>query len=212
MFMEKLFEKLPYDDLEVIKFSHLLSGAIGIGLVLFLAYYFTLYSATSREFEKLTTQKEAAERTLKQYKATVAKAGFVAKNMARVRGRFNAFKNQMPRQDKIPNLIQKITTFGKNRNIKVTALTMKEGAIHDFYKEIPFKIEVTGEFWATLDFIEYVQNLLRLVNFENLILQGRGASASGAASAKTMVGSLNTTLTAKTYSFLDGSENRSAQK
>jgi Tfp pilus assembly protein PilO len=57
-----------------------------------------------------------------------------------------------------------------------------------------------------------MQNLLRLVNFENLILQGRGASASGAASAKTMVGSLNTTLTAKTYSFLDGSENRSAQK
>jgi Tfp pilus assembly protein PilO len=210
--MEKIFDKLPYDDLEVIKFSHLLSGAIGIGLVLFLAYYFTLYSATNREFEKLTAQKEVAERTLKQYKAIVAKEGFVAKNMARVRGRFNAFKNQMPRQDKIPNLIQKITAFGKNRNIKVTALTMKEGAIHDFYKEIPFKIEVAGEFWATLDFIEYAQNLLRLVNFENLILQGRGASASVVASTGTMVGSLNSTLTATTYSFLDGAEHRSAQK
>jgi Tfp pilus assembly protein PilO len=210
--MEKLFEKLPYDDLEVIKFSHLLSGAIGIGLVLFLTYYFTLHSATSREFEKLTRQKEVAERTLKQYKAIIAKEGFVAKNMARVRGRFNAFKNQMPRQDKMPNLIRKIMAFGKNRNIKMTALTLKEGAIYDFYKEIPFKIEVTGELWATLDFIEYVQNLLRLVNFENLILKGRGASTSGAANAETMVGSLNTTLTAKTYSFLDGSEHRSAQK
>ena len=118
----------------------------------------------------------------------------------------------MPRQDKIPNLIQKITTFGKNRNIKVTGLTMKEGAIHDFYKEVPFKIEVTGEFWATLDFIEYVQNLLRLVNFENLILQGRGASTSGAVSVERIVGALNTTLTAKTYSFLDGSENRLDKK
>jgi type IV pilus assembly protein PilO len=210
--MEKLFEKLPYDDLEVIKFSHLLSGSIVIGLVLFLAYYFTLYSATNREFEKLTRQKEVAEITLNQYKDTLAKEGFVAKNMARVRGRFNAFKNQMPRQNKMPNLIQKIMAFGKNRNIKVTALTMKEGAIHDFYKEIPFKIEVNGGFWATLDFIEYVQNLLSLVNFENLILQGQGTSTSGAASSETMVGSLNTTLTAKTYSFLDGSEHRSAQK
>jgi type IV pilus assembly protein PilO len=210
--MEKIFDKLPYDDLEVIKFSHLLAGAIGISLLLFLGYYFTLYSATNREFEKLTAQKEVAEITLKQYKATLAKEGFVAKNMAHVRGRFNAFKNQMPRQDKIINLIQKITAFGKNRNIKVTALTMKEGAIHDFYKEIPFKVEVTGEFWATLDFIEYVQNLLHLVNFENLILQGQGASASGAASAGTMVESLNTTFTAKTYSFLDASEHRSAQK
>jgi type IV pilus assembly protein PilO len=210
--MEKLFEKLPYDDLEVIKFSHLLSGAIVIGLVLFLSYYFTLYSATNREFEKLTAQKKLAEKTLKQYKATVANKGFVAKNMARIRGRFNAFKNQMPRQDKMPNLIQKIMAFGKNRNIKVTALTMKEGAIHDFYKEIPFKIEVTGEFWVTLDFIEYVQNLLRLVNFENLILQGRGASTSGAVSVERIVGALNTTLTAKTYSFLDGSENRLDKK
>jgi len=207
--MEKLFDKLPYDDLEGIQVTHLLAGAMGIGLVLFLAYYFTLYSASSEEFTKLTRQKENAERTLKQYRATVAKEGLVAKNVARVKGRFDAYKNQMPSQDEIPSLMQRLTAFGKHRNIKLTGLTMEEGEIGDFYKEIPFKIQITGELWVTLDFIEYVQNLLRLVSFENLTLQGRGVSVPAGEGA--VVGSLNTTLTAKTYSFLEGAENRSAQ-
>ena len=94
----------------------------------------------------------------------------------------------------------------------MVSLTLEEGVMGSFYKEIPLKIQIYGGLWVTLDFIEYMQNLLRLVNFENLILQGRTASASRAASAEKMVGSLNTTLTAKTYSFLDGAEHRSAQK
>ncbi len=176
--MEKLFDKLPYDDLEGIKVTHLLAGAIGVGLVLFLAYYFTLYSATHKEFKQLTRQKAGAERTLKEYKTVVAKKGLVAKNMVRVKGKFDAFKNQMPSQDEIPNLMQRLMAFGKHRNIKMTAFTMEEGEVEDFYKEIPFKIQLTGGLWVTLDFIEYVQNLLRLVSFENLTLQGQKPSAS----------------------------------
>ncbi len=211
--MEKLFDKLPYDNLEGIKATHLLAGAIGVGLVLFLAYYFTLYSATNKEFEQLTKQKAGAERTLKEYKAVVAKEGLVAKNMARVKGKFDAFKNQMPSQDEIPNLMQRLMAFGKHRNIKMTAFTMEEGEIGDFYKEIPFKIRLTGELWVTLDFIEYVQNLLRLVSFENLTLQGQKAPASKVGDGGgAIAGSLNTTLTARTYSFLEGAENRGMKK
>lgn len=207
--MDKLFDKLPYDNLEGIKFTHLLAGTLGIGLVLFLAYYFTLYSASSEEFAQLTRQKQGAERTLKQYKATVAKEGLVAKNMARVRGRFDAFKNQMPSQDEVPALMQKLTAFGKHRNIKMVALTLKEGEVGDFYKEIPFKIQIDGELWVTLDFIEYVQNLLRLVSFEDLVLRGKSGPVGVEGLA---VSSLSTTLTAKTYSFLEGSENRGPAK
>jgi type IV pilus assembly protein PilO len=130
-----------------------------------------------------------------------------------VKNKFNAFKNQMPSQNEIPTLIKRLTAFGKNRNIKMTALTMEEGKIEGFYKEIPFKIQITGKFSDTLDFIEYVQNFLRLVSFENLVLQGRNASTSYRAFTGTEVGSLNTTLTAKTYSFINESESyRSVKK
>ena len=210
--MEKIFDKLPYDELEDIQFIHLLAGAIGIGLVLFLVYFFTLHSVSNEEYESLLKQKDRAERTLKRYKATVAKEGVVAKNMARVKGQFEAFKNQMPSQDEIPSLIQKITEFGKHRNIKMIALTLQEGEIGDFYKEIPLEVQIDGELWVTLDFIDYMQNLLRLVSFENLILQGRSTGNSRRRTAESTIVSLSTTLTAKTYSFLEGSENRSPKK
>jgi Tfp pilus assembly protein PilO len=210
--MEKLFDKLPYDELEEIQFTHLLAGAIGIGLALFLVYFFTLHSVSNEEYESLLTKKDGAERTLKRYEATIAKGGLVAKNMARVKGQFDSFKNQMPSQDEIPDLMQKIAAFGKHRNIKLVALTLQEGAIGDFYKEIPLEVQINGELWVTLDFIDYMQNLLRLVSFENLILQGQGASKSRARAVDTTQGTLRTTLTAKTYSFLEGSENRGPKK
>ena len=207
-----MFDKLPYDDLEGIQFTHLLAGSIGIGFVIFLIYFFTLHNVSNEEFEGLLKQKEGAERTLKRYKATVAKKGLVAKNTARVQGRFDAYKSQMPSQDEIPGLIQQITEFGQHRKIKMVALTLQEGEIGDFYKEIPLKVQIDGELWVTLDFIEYMQNLLRLVSFENLILQGRGGSNSRKSFAGNKVGSVNTTLIAKTYSYLEGSESRPPKK
>jgi Tfp pilus assembly protein PilO len=210
--MDKLFDKLPYDDLEGIQFTHMLAGATGIGLILFVAYYFTLYSATSTEFEKLVKKKEHAERTLKRYKSTVAKKDRVEKNMARVKGQFEAFKNQMPRQDEIPSLLRRIEAFGKHRNIKMVALTLEEGAIQSFYKEIPLKIQIYGELWVTLDFIEYMQNLLRLVSLENLILQGQNVQMAGMGNLGETGGSLVTALTLKTYSFVEGAENRPVAK
>ena len=210
--MEKIFKKLPYDDLERLKVTHWFAGGIGVGLVLFLAYYLTLYSATNEEYKKLITEKAGAEKALEEYKVTLAKKGMVEKNMARVKGRFDVFKNKMPSQDEISTLMQRLIVFTKQRNIKMTAITMEEGSIKDFYKEIPYKIQITGEFWDTLDFIEYAQNLLRSVSFENLILQGQSASKSDTANERTLVSLLNTTLTAKTFSFLENSDNRSVQK
>ncbi len=210
--MDKLFEKLPYDDLDGIQFSHLLAGAAGIGLVLFIAYYFTLYSATSTEFEKLTKEKIAAERTLKRYKATVAKKDKVAKKLALAKGRLDAYKSQIPSPAEIPNLMQRIAEFGKHRNMQMVALTVEEGTKSMFVDVIPLKIQLQGELWATLDFLDYMQNLLRLVSFDSLILQVQSDKKSGARSEGATRGLIKTTLMVKTYSFLEGAEDRQSVK
>ena len=203
--MDKLFDKLPYDDLDGIKFIHLLAGAVGIGLALFIAYYFTLYSATNTEFKMLAKQKVEAERTLKRYKGIVAKKDRVGKKLALVKGKFDSFKNQMPSQAEIPNLIQRMSAFGKDRKMKMVALTVEEGTKSMFVDVIPLKIQLQGELWVTLDFLDYMQNLLRLVSFDNLSLEAQpliaGVSGEGAT-----VGSLRTSLRVKTYSFREGAE------
>ena len=210
--MDKVFDKLPYDDLDGIQFTHLLAGAAGIGLLLFIAYYFTLYSATSTEFESLGKEKVEAERTLKRYQATVAKKDNVAKNLALVKGRFDVFKSQMPSQAEIPGLMQRIAAFGRDRNMKMVALTAEEGVVGNFYKVIPLKIQIYGELWVTLDFIDYMQNLLRLVSFDSLALNAQNVQIAGVGGRETTTGSLRTTLTVKTYSFVEGAENRKPVK
>ena len=207
--MDKFFDKLPYDTLEDIKFMHLIAGAAGVGLVIIVAYYFTLFSATSTELAELEKKKKNAEQTLKRHKAIVKKGDLAAKGLARVSGQLDAYKNQMPVVDELPDLLNKVSRFGENRRIELLNFELTEGTINDFYKEIPLQIRLRGDLWSTLDFFEYMQNLLQLVSFENLTLETLevpiiGPNGPTGQSAHL----LQTAMTAKAYSFIEGSDNR----
>lgn len=207
--MDKLFDKLPYETLEDIKFSHLIAGAVGMGFVVIIAYYFTLFSASNTEFTELVKKKETAERTLKRHKAIVRKGDLTAKDLARISGQLDAYKKQMPIVEDLPELLQKVSGFGENRKLELLTFELQEGSVNDFYKEIPLSIRLRGDLWSTLDFFEYMQNLLQLVSFENLTLETLempivGPNGPTGQSAYM----LQTVMTAKTYSFIEGSDNR----
>ncbi len=207
--MDKLFDKLPYDTLEDIKFLHLLAGAGAIGIVIIAAYYFTLFSATSTELTGLVKKKETAERTLKRHKAIVKKGDLTEKDLARVSSQLVAYKNQMPVADDLPRLLKKVSGFGENRKIELLNFELSEGSVEDFYKEIPLKIRMRGDLWSTLDFFEYMQNLLQLVSFENLSLESLKVPVigpNGPTGENAYL--LQTVMTAKTFSFIEGSDNR----
>lgn len=207
--MDKLFDKLPYDTLEDIKFLHLLAGAVAIGLVIIAAYYFTLFSATNTELTGLVKKKETAERTLKRHKSIIKKGAFAEKDLARVSGQLDAYKKQMPVFDDLPGLLKKVSGFGENRKIELVNFALAEGSVKDFYKEIPLQIRMRGDLWSTLDFFEYMQNLLQLVSFENLsfeTLQVPVVGPNGPTGENVFL--LQTAMTAKTFSFIEGSDKR----
>ncbi len=207
--MDKIFDKLPYETLEDIKFSHLIAGALGLGLVVVAAYYFTLFSATNTELTNLVKKKETAERTLKRHKSIVRKGDSTAKSLARVSGQLEAYKKQMPIIDDLPKLLQEVSGFGENRKIELLTFQLEEGSVNDFYKEIPLQIRLRGDLWSTLDFFEYMQNLLQLVSFENLTLESLEVpivGPNGPTGQSAFL--LQTAMTAKTYSFIEGSDEK----
>lgn len=207
--MDKLFDKLPYDTLEDIKFMHLIAGAVGIGLVVIGIYYFTMFSATNTEFEELAKKKKTAEQTLKRHKATVKNGDLAAKSLAMISGQLEVYKKQMPVVDDLPELLQKVSSFGENRKIELLNFELNEGSIKDFYKEIPLQIRMRGDLWSTLDFFEYMQNLLQLVSFEGLTLETLQVPVIGPDGPTGQNAHLlQTVMTAKTYSYIEGSDNR----
>ena len=207
--MNKLFDKIPYDTLENIKLQHLLASVVGIGLVIIAIYYFTLFSATNTELNGLIKKKETAERALKRHRATVGKGDLTERDLARVSGKLDAYKKQMPVADDLPRLLKKVSGFGENRKIELLNFELSEGSVKDFYKEIPLQIKMRGDLWSTLDFFEYMQNLLQLVSFEGLSLETKKVpvmSPNGPTEQNTYL--LQTVMTVKTFSFIEGSDKR----
>ena len=207
--MNKLFDKLPYDALENIKLLHLLGGVVGIGLAIIATYYFTLFSATNTELNGLVKKKETAERALKRLKAIVRKGDLTEKDLARVSGKLDAYKKQMPVADDLHRLLKKVSGFGENRKIELLNFELSEGSVKDFYKEIPLQIRMRGDLWSTLDFFEYMQNLLQLVSFEDLSLETLKVPVmgpNGPTGQNTYP--LQTVMTVKTFSFIEGSDKR----
>ena len=207
--MNKIFDKLPYDALEDIKLLHLLAGVVGIGLAIIVTYYFTLFSATNTELNGLVKKKETAERALKRRNAIVRKGDLTEKDLARVSNKLDAYKKQMPVTDDLPRLLKKVSGFGENRKIELLNFELSEGSVKDFYKEIPLQIRMRGDLWSTLDFFEYMQNLLQLVSFEGLSLETKKVPVMGPSGATGQNDYLlQTVMTVKTFSYIEGWDKR----
>ncbi len=209
--MEKLFDKLPYDTLEDVPPVQVLAGAGGVGLVLFLLAYFTLFSSINTQFEELAKKKTATENTLRKYRKMVANKDVTFKDMVQKVGELSAQKKQMPRQEVFDDLLKKITKLGKKRDVDVITFQMAEGKLNDFYKEIPLNITFRGGLWGTMDMFSALQNMLQLVDIKVMTFSSSDVDVfkiGGANRPIKTVPMLVSQFTATTYVYIDGSEER----
>lgn len=210
--IEKLFERIPYEFLEKVKFFHFLAASAAIGFLLSAGYFFTLYQDAQKELTRLQTKRTQTAQKLTNYKQLVAQKDSVAKNLARTTGRLEALKQQLPREKDMPGLLKEVSGFGNERaTFDVTKFQLEDGKVVDYYKEIPVAIQMRGSFWDTLDFLDKMQNRLQLVNFSDLEMNLQVDRASGGNNATAIQsGALLTNITASTYAYIEGSEQKVA--
>jgi Tfp pilus assembly protein PilO len=210
--IEKLFERLPYENLEKVKFVHLLSGGAALGLLLFAVYFFTLYQDTQTELARLQTQRTQTAKQLTNYKRLVAQKELIAQNLARITGRLDALKRQLPREKDMPGLLKEVSGFGSGRaTFDITKFQLEGGKVSDFYKEIPVAITLRGSFWDTLDFLDKMQNRLQLVSFSDLKMDLQADNSSRGKNKSALSNPIHTKITASTYAYIEESENNFAQ-
>lgn len=211
--IEKLFERLPYEFLEKVRFFHFLLASAAIGLLLFAAYFFTLHQDASKELARLQTQRTQIAQKLANYKGLVAQKDSIAKNLARTTGRLDALKQQLPKEKDMPGLLKEVSGFGNERaTFDVTKFQLENGDVVDFYKEIPVSIQMRGTFWDTLDFLDKMQNRLQLVNFSGLSMSLKtNPSFSRNGGSAPQGNALLTSITASTYAYIEESEKNVAQ-
>ena len=208
--IEKLFEQLPYEFLGKVRFFHMLSAGAAVGVLMFAVYFFTLYQDSQKELTKLQAQRTQIVQKLANYKRLVAQKDTIAKNLARTTGRLDALKQQLPREKDLPGLLKEVSGFGGERaTFDITRFQLEKGKVVDFYKEIPVAIQMRGTFWDTLDFLDKMQNRLQLVNFSDLRMNLQvNASSGGNGKSVVQRHELVTNVTASTYAYIEGSENK----
>jgi type IV pilus assembly protein PilO len=205
--MEALFDKLPYDQLRKYSLVQMLVASMVFGLLLFLGYFFSLYSFQEEEAAALQTKKEQSESKLKRYKNLLKEKNIIESGLLRANGKLALIKSQMPRRREILVFIKQIAEIGEIMGLEILLIKSKPEKEVDFYKEIQIEIRVSGGFYQTVGFFESIQNLLRIVNIGDIRLEPKKVSVRV---GNRMVKSrkLETSSMAVTFSYIDGAEEK----
>lgn len=178
-----------------------------MGLILFAAFYFTLYSTLQDEFSEREKEKNIAQLKLRKDQKTIAEKKRVHTNLVTLEGELFQIKRQMPRRKDITGFLRQVSDIGMAMGLEVLLIERQPEETKDFYKVIPIKIQVEGGFYTTVGFFDAIQNLLRLIDITDLNMESTTKSVGGGEGEKPKsVTTLQTSSMAVTYSYINGSE------
>ncbi len=144
-------------------------AVVGALLVLISAgYWFFSYQPAQQELRALAVRAQELQRNLNNARSIANNvAGFEAEVAGLERDLDLALK-QLPNKKQFEDLLQDISTAGKKVGVTIKSIDRDQEVPRDFYAEVPFKIEIEGEYHDLARFFEMVANLPRIVNMGSL--------------------------------------------
>ena len=144
-------------------------AVVGAILVLISAgYWFFSYQPAKQELRTLAVRAQELQRNLNNARSVANNvAGFEAEVAGLERDLDLALK-QLPNKKQFEDLLQDISTAGKKVGVTIKSIDRDQEIERDFYAEVPFKIEIEGEYHDLARFFEMVANLPRIVNMGSL--------------------------------------------
>ena len=195
-FLEKLFEKLPYDKIIPLP-SWQRFAAMGAVIALLVAGFYFL-AITGLE-EQITTKTgellilSDQVRKLQDYKKQQKQ---LERLLARATAELNEKKKILPTDKEIDSLLKDISSYGLQAGLTFEKFIPKGEIVKgDYYAEVPVDIEVSGRFHNVLIFFDKIAHHDRIVTIGNVSMTA-GKNAKDPSN-------LSVSLRAVTYKFID---------
>ncbi len=173
-------------------------GAVGAILALVaVGYYFSFYQ---EGYAKLVAQQGHAQelqRKLTNVRAVANNVGEFEQEVATLERQLEIALKQLPNRKQFEDLLQDITTAGKQVGVAIKSIERKGEIAHDFYAEVPFSLELEGNYHNIAMFFERVAKLPRIVNIGSMRVEARGDQSGNGAVELRVEG------TATTFRFLN---------
>ncbi len=133
-------------------------AAIGAG------YYFLSYQGAMSEVASTRAQAQELQRKLNKVRAVANNLSEFEQEVADLERELEKALKQLPNRKQFEDLLRDISTVGKKVGVQIKSIEREPETMHDFYAEVPFKLELEGEYHDVARFFDRVARLPRIVN------------------------------------------------
>ena len=140
---------------------------VACGLVMGLVFYIALYMPYADERDGLTRSVAQLQKDIGQQQQTLKKHEAVQKTQGAIEEAYQYMQKYLPQENEMPSLVQMVSEIGSKAGLTdgVTLFAPKLPAVvQENYAEIPFTMNLQGEFLTVLSFLYDFSRMDRIVN------------------------------------------------
>jgi type IV pilus assembly protein PilO len=141
-----------------------LASVTAILLACAAGYWFMSYQPQKLQVDQLRGQAQQLQRKLNNVRAVAKNLSAFEQEVADLERELTKALKQLPDSKQFEDLLQDISTAGKQVGVQIKSIQREAEVPHDFYAEVPFTIELEGGYHDLARFFERVGRLARIVN------------------------------------------------
>ena len=117
---------------------------------------------------KKQAQLESLQREIRALEVTANKLQEFQREVQLLEAQLETLKRILPADKETPDLMRRVQSLASQSRLNIKNLTPTAEVTKDFYKEVPFALDVEGTYHDLGMFFDRVSRLARLVNMTNV--------------------------------------------
>lgn len=131
-------------------------------------YWFVSYQPAQESRGAMVARSQELQRSLNNARSIANNVAAFEIEVAGLERDLDLALKQLPNRKQFEDLLQDISTAGKKVGVTIKSIDRDKEIRRDFYAEVPFKIELEGNYHDLARFFEMVASLPRIVNMGGL--------------------------------------------
>lgn len=159
------------ENLENLEPSRKIAIAIGVPLLVLLAYYLLVVSPRTTRTEQLTAHIEEMEQERDKKKFEAEQMPERQKEVDALDKQLKFALTRLPDEKEIPELLSSISNLGRDSGLEILVFRQAPEGYQEFYAEVPVEMQVRGNYHQVAQFLDRVGKLDRIVNVSNIAMK-----------------------------------------
>jgi type IV pilus assembly protein PilO len=149
-----------------------LGGQLGVSVLVAAlicgAFWYFSYSPMLEDEANKTAQLEQLQRDIRILEATANKLQEFQREVQLLEAQLETLKRILPADKETPDLLRRVQSLAAQSRLNIKQFTPTAEVTKDFYKEVPYTLDVEGTYHDLGLFFDKISRLARLVNMTNV--------------------------------------------